>query len=76
MLDGKGIFLGITDDGYYLRDDAKTHTFLCAPSRSGKGVGIIIPTLLAWPHSVVVVDVKGENYAFTAGRRKKWGSWC
>ena len=73
LLDGKGLFLGITEDGYYLRDDAKTHTFLCAPSRSGKGVGIIIPTLLAWPHSVVVVDVKGENYAFTAGRRKKMG---
>ena len=73
LLDGKGIILGITDDGYYLRDDAKTHTFLCAPSRSGKGVGIIIPTLLAWPHSVVVIDVKGENYAFTAGRRKKMG---
>ena len=73
LLDGKGLFLGITDDGYYLRDDAKTHTFLCAPSRSGKGVGIIIPTLLTWPHSVVVVDVKGENYAFTAGRRKKMG---
>lgn len=73
LLDGKGLFLGITDDGYYLRDDAKTHTFLCAPSRSGKGVGIIIPTLLAWPHSVVVIDVKGENYAFTAGRRHKMG---
>lgn len=73
LLDGKGIFLGITDNGYYVRDDAKTHTFLCAPSRSGKGVGIIIPTLLTWPHSVVVVDVKGENYAFTAGRRKKMG---
>lgn len=73
LLDGKGLFLGITDDGYYLRDDAKTHTFLCAPSRSGKGVGIIIPTLLAWPHSVVVIDVKGENYAFTAGRRHAMG---
>lgn len=73
LLDGKGLFLGSTDDGYYLRDDAKTHTFLCAPSRSGKGVGIINPTLLAWPHSVVVIDVKGENYAFTAGRRHNMG---
>lgn len=73
LLDGKGVILGMTDDGYYLRDDEKTHDFLCAPTRSGKGVGVIIPTLLAWPHSVVVVDVKGENYAFTAGRRKKMG---
>lgn len=75
LLDGKGIILGITDDGYYLRDDDKTHDFLCAPTRSGKGVGIIIPTLLAWPHSVVVVDVKGENYALTAGRRKRMGQY-
>lgn len=73
LLDGRGIILGLTDDGYYLRDDDKTHDFLCAPTRSGKGVGIIIPTLLSWPHSVLVVDVKGENYAFTAGRRKKMG---
>lgn len=73
LLDGRGIILGLTDDGYYLRDDEKTHDFLCAPTRSGKGVGIIIPTLLSWPHSVLVVDVKGENYAFTAGRRQKMG---
>lgn len=73
LYNGKGIFLGIMPSGNYVRDDAYTHTFLCAPSRSGKGVGIIIPTLLYWPHSVVVTDVKGENWAFTAGRRKEMG---
>ena len=41
---------------------------LCfAPTRSGKGVGLILPTLLAWPHSSVVLDIKGENVALTSG---------
>lgn len=73
LLDGKGVFLGITEAGKYIRDNAYTHLFLCAPSRSGKGVGLIIPTLLYWAHSVIVTDVKGENWAFTAGWRKKMG---
>lgn len=73
LFDGKGVFLGITDNGKYIRDNAYTHLFLCAPSRSGKGVGLIIPTLLYWAHSVVVTDVKGENWAFTAGWRQKMG---
>jgi type IV secretion system protein VirD4 len=73
LLNGVGVILGMTDDGYYLREDDKTHIFLCAPTRSGKGVGVIIPTLLSWPHSVVVVDVKGENYDLTAGRRHNMG---
>lgn len=42
-----------------------------APTRSGKGVGIIIPTLLTWPHSVLVMDIKSENWGKTAGFRKK-----
>ena len=36
------------------------------PTRSGKGVGLIIPTLLAWPGSSVTLDIKGENWALTA----------
>jgi type IV secretion system protein VirD4 len=42
---------------------------LSAPTRSGKGVGVVIPNLLNWPDSVVVLDIKGENYALTAGYR-------
>lgn len=49
------------------------HVFLIAPTRYGKGVGMIIPTLLEWPHSVVVLDVKGENWAKTSGYRHKAG---
>ena len=67
---GKGVFLGYLDDGTYLRDNAKTHTLLVAPTRSGKGVGHIIPTLLTWEGSTVVTDVKGENWELTSGYRK------
>ena len=46
---------------------------LSAPTRSGKGVGVVIPNLLHWPHSVVVLDIKGENYDVTAGYRAEHG---
>lgn len=46
---------------------------LSAPTRSGKGVGVVIPNLLNWPDSVVVLDIKGENYEITAGYRHAHG---
>jgi type IV secretion system protein VirD4 len=46
---------------------------LSAPTRSGKGVGVVIPNLLNWPDSVVVLDIKGENFDVTAGYRAKHG---
>lgn len=46
---------------------------LAAPTRSGKGVGIVIPNLLNWPESVVVLDVKLENFLITSKYRAKWG---
>ena len=46
---------------------------LSAPTRSGKGVGVVIPNLLNWPDSVVVLDIKGENYDITAGYRAAHG---
>ena len=70
LCDGKGVFLGVLENGKYLRDNDKTHTFICAPTRSGQGVGIIIPTLLTWPSSTLVLDIKGENFAFAAGYRQ------
>lgn len=36
------------------------HQLLIGASRSGKGRGHVVPTLLAWPHSALVLDVKGE----------------
>jgi type IV secretion system protein VirD4 len=56
---------------YYLRHDGPEHVCALAPTRSGKGVGLVVPTLLSWPHSVFVLDRKGENYAMTAGWRQK-----
>lgn len=47
--------------------------YLAAPTRSGKGVGIVIPNLLNYADSVVVVDIKFENFLFTAGFREKCG---
>lgn len=52
-------------------DNDNTHIALTAPTRSGKGVGVIIPTLLTWKGSSLVLDPKGENYALTGGYRQK-----
>ena len=49
------------------------HVLLYAPTRSGKGVGVVIPNLLTWPDSTVVLDVKRENWEATAGFRAAHG---
>ena len=70
--DSQGVILGqMRADGRYLRHDGPEHIMVMAPTRSGKGVGIIIPTLLTWPHSVLVMDIKSENWGKTAGFRKE-----
>ncbi len=46
---------------------------LVAPPRSGKGAGFVIPNLLNWPGSVIVNDIKGENWTRTAGYRAAHG---
>ena len=56
-----------------LRDGGNTHLFAFCPTRSGKGVGMVLPTLLTWPNSVMVNDPKGEAYALTAGFRQSAG---
>jgi type IV secretion system protein VirD4 len=75
LLGGGGVYVGAwTDDRgqvRYLRDDGPSHVLAFAPTRSGKGVGLVIPTLLSWPHSTVVHDIKGENFALTAGWRER-----
>ena len=55
---------------HYLRHNGPEHVCVIAPPRSGKGVGNIIPTLLSCLDSVFTLDIKGENYAMTAGWRK------
>ena len=49
------------------------HVLTCAPTGSGKGIGAVIPTLLEYPGSAVVLDIKGENYAVTARARQALG---
>ncbi|MFX6098874.1 type IV secretory system conjugative DNA transfer family protein, partial [Acinetobacter baumannii] len=59
--------------GRYLMLGGQQHVLRAAPTRSGKGVGIVIPNLLSWRDSVVVLDIKRENYNLTAGFRKQHG---
>ena len=60
----------------YLRHNGPEHVLAFAPTRSGKGVGLVIPTLLAWAESAVIYDIKGENWAKTAGFRSQQGHLC
>ena len=66
-----GVFLGRlkTKEGQYLRHEGPEHVMVFAPTRSGKGVGLVVPTLLSWQGSAVIHDIKGENWQLTAG-------WC
>lgn len=59
--------------GRFLSLPGQLSVMLSAPTRSGKGVGVVIPNLLNWPDSVVVLDIKGENYDVTAGYRAERG---
>ena len=56
-----------------LRDSSGKFIILAAPTRSGKGVGIVIPILLDYKSSVVVLDIKGENFDLTSGYRASIG---
>ena len=57
----------------YLSSEKIVHSLVAAPTGAGKGVGIVIPTLLTYRGSTVVLDVKGENYEMTARRRHQMG---
>jgi type IV secretion system protein VirD4 len=66
-----GVFLGVFEE-QYLRHEGPEHVLAFAPTRSGKGVGLVVPTLLAWPASAVIHDIKGENWSLTAGWRSRF----
>ena len=74
LFQSAGVFLGQLDRRY-LRHDGPEHVMAFAPTRSGKGVGLVIPTLLSWTHSAVIHDIKGENWQLTAGWRSQF-SFC
>jgi type IV secretion system protein VirD4 len=71
--DGKPSILIGRHRGKFLALPGQLSVMLSAPTRSGKGVGVVIPNLLNWPDSVVVLDIKGENYTVTAGYRAEHG---
>ncbi len=67
-----GLLLAQTN-GKLLTFGGAEHVIVYAPTRSGKGVGVVIPNLLSWSDSVVVLDVKKENFVKTAGFRAAHG---
>jgi type IV secretion system protein VirD4 len=71
LLGTRGVFLGRSGDAY-LRHEGPEHVMAFAPTRSGKGVGLVVPTLLTWPGSAVIHDIKGENWQLTAGFRARF----
>ena len=71
LFDPGGVFLGKSHE-QYLRHDGPEHVMAFAPTRSGKGVGLVIPTLLSWTESAVIHDIKGENWSLTSGWRAKF----
>ncbi|ABS69229.1 conjugal transfer protein TraG [Xanthobacter autotrophicus] len=72
LLGSDGVVLG-RHGGDYLRHDGPEHVLCFAPTRSGKGVGLVVPSLLTWPGSAIVHDIKGENWQLTAGFRARHG---
>ena len=72
LLSPDGVILGCHAE-HYLRHDGPEHVLCFAPTRSGKGVGLVVPTLLTWPGSCIVHDIKGENWTLTAGFRSRFG---
>ncbi|MGM4887518.1 conjugal transfer protein TraG [Tardiphaga sp. 11_C7_N12_6] len=72
LLGADGVVLGQLGHEY-LRHDGPEHVLCFAPTRSGKGVGLVVPSLLTWPGSAIVHDIKGENWQLTAGYRSQHG---
>jgi type IV secretion system protein VirD4 len=72
LLDGDGILLGQLN-GKYLSLPGQQGVILSAPPRAGKGVSAVVPNLLNFPDSVIVLDIKRENWEITAGFRQKHG---
>lgn len=75
LLGEKGIIVGKLG-GKYLTFPGQQHAIISAPTRSGKGVGIVIPNLLNWPDSIVILDIKQENWDITSAFRRKYGQEC
>ncbi|SFK88891.1 type IV secretion system protein VirD4 [Nitrosomonas aestuarii] len=75
---GEAVYVGAWRDKsgktHYLKHSGPEHVLCFAPTRSGKGVSLVMPTLLSWTQSAVITDLKGELWALTAGWRKQHAS--
>ena len=69
---GQSIVVG-SHGGKLVRLDGQQFVILAAPTRSGKGVGVVIPNLLEYGESLVVLDIKQENFDLTSGWRASQG---
>jgi type IV secretion system protein VirD4 len=71
----EGVVIGgivIGKETKMIRHNGREHVLCFAPTRSGKGISLVLPTLLdGWNKNAFILDIKGENYALTAGYRKK-----
>lgn len=78
--EAKGVIVGAykfeNGDIQFLRYNEAAHILGAAPSRSGKGVVLVLPTLLTYPNSTFVNDIKGENFELSSGFRHKAESLC
>lgn len=77
LLSNEGVIVGAFEEKKLFKNKVHTlihngpeHILTYAPTRSGKGVGLIVPSLVNWKHSLVATDIKGELWAMTAGYRK------
>lgn len=75
LLSGEGILVGKLGSNF-LFFPGNESVSLSAPTRSGKGVSVVVPTLVTFPDSMVVLDTKGENWSMSAGFRSKHGQDC
>lgn len=75
LLGTGGIVIGKMGNRYLIYS-GDSHVYVAAPTRGGKGVGIVIPNLLNWSESVVVLDIKQENWDLTSGFRAAHGNAC
>ncbi|NKL24064.1 type IV secretory system conjugative DNA transfer family protein [Rhizobium leguminosarum] len=76
---GKSVLLGTFGKGRNavdVRYSGDSHFFVNGPSRSGKGRGFVMPNLLEYEGSVIVLDVKLENYTQTGPARVAMGQQC
>ncbi len=76
LLEEEGVYVGgwkNKDTLHYLVHNGPEHILAFAPTRSGKGVGLVLPTLLSWGGSSLTLDIKGENWALSSGYRKSLG---